>query len=64
MSTSLKSLKALETLDIKDTREAAKEVARKEKQKEAIAKKAKASMTKKITEFFKRSGGGRNPQIK
>ena len=48
---------ALETLDIKDAREAAKEIARKEKQKEAIAKKDKASKTKKITEFFKRCGG-------
>ena len=46
-------------MDIKDAREAAKQVARKEKQKEAIAKKAKASKsnTKKIKEFFKRSGG-------
>ena len=48
-------------MDIKDAREAAKEVARKEMQKEAITKKAEASKTKKINEFFKRSGGGRNP---
>ena len=51
-------------MDIKDAREAAREVAKKEKQKEAISKKAKASKNNKnITEFFKRSWGGMNPQI-
>ena len=50
---------ALETLDIKDAREAAKE-----KQKEAIAKKAKASKTKRSLSSSRGVGEGRKPQIK
>ena len=48
---------ALETLDIK-------EIARKEKKKQAVARKAKASKTKKITEFFMRSGEREEPPNK
>ena len=49
---------ALESLDLKDVKEAARKFSKKEKQKKAITKKAKSCQ--KITEFFKRSGG-RNP---
>ena len=50
---------ALESLDLRDAREAAKEVAKKEKERKAITKKAKSCH--KITEFFKRRGGGMKP---
>ena len=52
---------ALKSLDLRDARESAKEVAKKEKEKKAISKKAKSCP--KITEFFKkRGGGGGNPK--
>ena len=51
---------ALESLDLRDARESAKEVAKKEKEKKAISKKAKSCH--KIAEFFIKRGGGGNPK--
>ena len=51
----LKLWQALESLDLRDTRESAKEVAKKEKEQKAIAKKARSYH--KITDLFKKNGG-------